>query len=138
MTNRWSQGMRWTQQQKMEKREGRRESWLTICIPFRGYQGTWLNSVRLNPLGVCCCQRPSRNPFTGTQSLAPHQSPFIFMPGLTYWGRGVKKEKRIKKGAGAGHLLFVSREVLNLCLDRSVNLDTTNPICMSFIVSICL
>lgn len=46
-----------------------REVWLTICILFRGYQGTWLNPVRLNPLGEHCCQRPSRKPFTGTRSL---------------------------------------------------------------------
>lgn len=59
------------------KREAERERervrgggvWLTIYIPFRGYHGTWLNPVRLNPLGERCCWRPSRNPLTGTRAL---------------------------------------------------------------------
>lgn len=84
MMARWSQGTRRRQQQK-----GGEEVWLTICILFRGYQGTWLNPVRLNPLGEHCCRRPSRKPFTGTRSLL-----FTGLHLYSCWGWVIEEEER--------------------------------------------
>lgn len=93
-----------------------REVWLTICILFRGYQGTWLNPVRLNPLGEHCCQRPSRKPFTGTRSLLFTS---LHLYSCQDWVIEVevreRREREREDSSGprrAIHLLFVSYKVL--------------------------
>ena len=93
-----------------EERE--REVWLTIYILFRGYQGTWLNPVRLNPLGEPCCQRPSIKPLTGTRSLLFTRLHLYSCKGWVIEEEEWVREKGGLKARPAIRLLFVSRKVL--------------------------
>lgn len=114
------------------------EVWLTICILFRGHQGTWLNPVRLNPLGEHCCQRPSRKPFT--DNLAPPLTG-RHLYSCQSWVIEEKSEREQQKDTSGPHPAFPSIvcDPESLCSATIDRLTWAQLICIcNWYVSICL
>lgn len=108
--------------------------WLTICILFRRYQGTWLNPVRLNPLGRALLSEAEQKAIHRHPVRAFHQSPFIFIQGLTYWGRWERKREREKTQVDLDSpfiwYLWAVKFFPAAKIAHFGHLDTADPVCI--------